>query len=415
MDKQLIPVSNIYRELNINRDSLNVWANHLGIRYIKIGRRNYCTIEEYLRIKEFYSQPNLDEIKLKLENEKRKNTCQKVYGGNSPMSSQQVKNKIRDNWLKKYGVEHPWELKEIRNKSKESLINRYGTDVVAHIPEVKEKKKETCLRKYGTEHAFQSQKIIEKSKKTKLEKYGDVNYNNREKAEKTCLEKYGMKNVTQVNEMKEKRIQTCLEKYGTEYYTQTQEMKDKSAKTSLEKYGVRKPSQSKEVQEKMKQTILKHYGVEHPLQSNELLRKSHKKWEVSGLENISFASKEEAYYYIYLKDNNYDFEYQVEYPVPYNDNENKKHIFIVDFKVNDKYVEIKGDQFFDSNGNAQFIYNQDNIVDNSKRLSQWKSKLEVIRNNSNIELILSSTFNKGGKNFYMKEYFDKNYQFIKKF
>lgn len=412
---ELITVPDICRELKTHGDSLRVWANHLGIQFIKLNNRNYCTQEDYLKLKDFYNQPNLKEIKLKLETEKRKKTCQIKYGGNSPMSSQKTKDKIKSTCLEKYGVDSAFKTKEVRNKIHKTLINRYGVDNIAYVPGVKEKKKKTCLEKYGVEYYTQTQEMKDKGIKTKTERYGDPNYNNREKCKLTCLEKYGQDNVTKVNGIKDKSIQTNLKKYGVEYYTQTQEMKDKSAKTSLERYGTRKPSQSKEVKEKMKETTFKHYGVEHPLQSNELLRKSHKKWQVVGLDNISFASKEEAYYYIYLKDNNYNFEYQVEYPIPYKDKEGSEHIFIVDFKVNDKYIEIKGDQFFDSNGNAQFVYNQNNVQDNIKRLSIWESKLEIIKNNDNIELILASTFNKGGKNFYMKEYFIKNYEFIKRF
>ena len=414
-DDKLIPVSLIKDELQMGRWSFSTWTEYLGIKIIKLWRTNYCTKSDYLKLKEFCNQPDIGNIKRQIKEEHRLKTCVERYGGNSPMSSPEVVNKIKNTCMKKYGVESVLKDKKIREKINDVLIGKYGTSTISNIPGVKEKTKKTCLKRYGVEYSAQSKQMIENAKRTKTERYGNSGYNNREKCKQTCLKKYGKSNVKQVDEVKEKGVHTCLEKYGVKYYTQTQDMKNKSEQTCMKNYGVRKPTQSKEVQEKMKRTIFEHYGVEHALQSNDILRKSHKKWEVCGLSNISFASKEEAYFYVYLKDHNYKFEYQVEYPLPYKDDDGQEHIFIVDFKVDDEYIEIKGNQFFDSEGNPKFIYNKNNIDDNRKRLRLWELKLDVIKSNNDIKLVLSKSFNKGGDYFYMKEYFNKNYTFIKKF
>jgi len=50
--------------------------------------------------------------------------------------------------------------------------------------------------------------------------------NNRKKAKKTCIEKYGVKNISQIEEVKEKKKETCLENNGYEHWVGTKEHKE---------------------------------------------------------------------------------------------------------------------------------------------------------------------------------------------
>jgi len=128
-------------------------------------------------------------------------------------------------------------------------------------------------------------------------------------------------NIEQYNNP-EKTKETCLKKYGTLSYSGTKECQDKIIKTSMIKYGVESPNQDKN---KFKKQI-KRYTYD----------------------NISFDSSWELAYYIWLKDNNIQFEYQPDISFEYFYN-NKKHIYHPDFKVDNDIIEIKGNHFIKNN------------------------------------------------------------------
>ena len=66
--------------------------------------------------------------------------------------------------------------------------------------------------------------------------------------------------------------------------------------------------------------------------------------------NINFDSSWELAYYIWLTDNNIEFEYQPNISFEYMVN-GKIHKYFPDFLINDEYIEIKGNQFFDKDNN----------------------------------------------------------------
>ena len=93
------------------------------------------------------------------------------------------------------------------------------------------------------------------------------------KARNTTLIKYGVKNISQLQEIKNKKKETTIKNYGVEHNSQCQDIKNKKVQTSLINNGVEYPQQSKEIREKSKQTCLNNYGVEYPSQSNEIKQK----------------------------------------------------------------------------------------------------------------------------------------------
>ena len=97
------------------------------------------------------------------------------------------------------------------------------------------------------------------------------------KLEKNNLEKYGVKNVFQIEEVKEKIKKTNLDKYGVEFISQNKEIQNKIRETNLEKYGVEYFLQNKEVHDRIKETTLEKYGVENISSNKEIKEKKKRK------------------------------------------------------------------------------------------------------------------------------------------
>lgn len=120
---------------------------------------------------------------------------------------------------------------------------------------------------------------------------------------------------------------------------------------------------------------------------------------VRELNNMEFDSKAEAYYYCYMKDHNHDIKH---HPLNlyYLDSNGKKRRYEVDFMVDGKLVEIKGDIQFDENGKPFF------------RKKSWQEKYDCMIEN-NVEMILSSEFDENGIYKHMRYYFHEKYSFVK--
>jgi hypothetical protein len=215
----------------------------------------------------------------------------------------------------------------------------------------RKKYKETCLKNFGCENVFQSEIIKNKIKNTNLINHNIEHYVNLDKAKQTNLERYGCENVFANTCIKEKIKQTCLERYGVEHYVNL----DKTKQTNLEKYG-----------------------VEYPIQCREVRLKQQTKYDYK---NICFDSSPEIALYIYLKDNNIDFEYQPDIRFEYSVND-KTHYYFPDFRIEDKYYEIKGDQFFDDCGRMINPYDrsQDALYE-SKHQCMKDNNVIILRNN----------------------------------
>lgn len=113
--------------------------------------------------------------------------------------------------------------------------------------------------------------------------------------------------------------------------------------------------------------------------------------------NMQFDSKSEAYYYCYMKDHNHDITYHP-LTLSFVDINNNHRIYEVDFLVDGKLIEIKGDNQFDKNGNP--IYKGES----------WKDKYDCMIKN-NVEIIKSKRLEGKGDLRFMKDYFYKFYSF----
>ena len=74
----------------------------------------------------------------------------------------------------------------------------------------------TCIRK--------DPKVNNKIIQTKMK--SGIYHNNRNKSKETCLKKYGVKNVSQVNKIKEKKKKTCLKNNGYECWVGSDKHKE---------------------------------------------------------------------------------------------------------------------------------------------------------------------------------------------
>lgn len=113
------------------------------------------------------------------------------------------------------------------------------------------------------------------------------------KMEEMNMLRYGVKNVFQLDSIKEKSKETCKEKYGVEYATQSKEFREKVKQTCIDKYGVENVCQSDEVQKKMIDTLKSNYGVENPSLSPEIVQKR-KETTFERFGHVSYLASEDC-------------------------------------------------------------------------------------------------------------------------
>lgn len=221
-------------------------------------------------------------------------------------------NKIA-NCLKKYGVRSTNDLPEVKKKKLKSRLDKNGG--VFWTDEEKKRIKETAIVHYGG-FGLASPELLKRARATNMQRYGKISYSQtNEFKEKLKNGEFGYKS----EKTKESIKQTCLAKYGVSSYSKTQEFKEKFENTSLKKYGVK-----------------------NPMQNHDVLIKSKKKYF---FENRYFDSAPEICYYIWLRDNNKNFEYKPNISYFYIFNGKIKK-YNPDFRVENEFVEIKGLHFF---------------------------------------------------------------------
>ena len=172
-------------------------------------------------------------------------------------------------------------------------------------------------------------------------------------ARNTVMLKYGVKNISQLEKIKNQKKKTTLKNYGVEHNSQSQEIKNKKIKTCLENNGVEHPQQSSYIRNKSKQKCLINYGVEHPQQCEEIMEKTSRK--AYKIKTFKFKSGKEIKCQGYepfaleeLIKNNIDENDIITgcKNVPsiwYNDESGKKHRHYVDIYIpnQNKCIEVK--------------------------------------------------------------------------
>ena len=191
--------------------------------------------------------------------------------------------------------------------------------------------KETCYTKYGVSNVMKDKETLEKLKQN-------------------FFEKFGVDNPQKLEKVRRKTKETNLKKYGNTCSLFGKDVIEKSNKTRIERFGTTYCLGNPKVREKSKQTSIKHFGVDHPSKSKTIKDKIRKHLRKKYLYNgIAFDSGWELVLYIYLTDKNISFDYQsgdsFEYVY-----DNVVHQYYPDFKIDGKFYEIKGKQFFNKDG-----------------------------------------------------------------
>ena len=263
-------------------------------------------------------------------------------------------------------------------------------------PNIQNKKKQTCLKKYGVDNYNKTDECKNKIKATCLEKYGVDSTNKldskKEKIKNINLERYGVENPGLSKIFREKAKQTCLEKYGVEYVFQANTVKEKIKETNIKKYGVESFLQTESCRNAMVTKNLETFGVEYPMQNHDIRVANQQKYFYN---NINFDSSWELAYYIWLTDNNIEFEYQPNILFEYYIND-KRHIYHPDFKVNNELIEIKGNQFFDNDNNLINPYSKEKLVEKQKCM--YDNDIKILKY-EDLKPIFSYIKNKYGKNY----------------
>lgn len=191
-----------------------------------------------------------------------------------------------------------------------------------------------------------------------------------------------------IRRMKKK---TCLDKYGVTHTSKLKENRQKAKETNKRLHG----SETYNNTPKREKSCLDKYGVSNPAKCHKIRLKSQTRYVYSG---IGFDSSWEIAYYIWLSDNHIEFEYQPSITFTYYF-QGKAHTYHPDFKVGEQLIEIKGDQYFDENGNMICPYNRKN--DNLYQL-KYKCMIKhniIIFRKKDIQQYLEYIETKYGKNY----------------
>ena len=276
--------------------------------------------------------------------------------------------------IDRYGVPHYAMDKHCYEQRCDKMEERYGVRNVYQLESVKRQAKQTKKERHGDENFVN----VQKGKQTKLQRYGDEHFNNRQKAKQTFIDHYGVDNNMK-SQKGLKEYQDALEKTfgkGIRNVSQIEKVKQKKVQTCRKNYGVDYPQQSSIINSKTRKTCLDIYGYEYALQSPDIKKVGHAKYFFDG---IYFDSKHELAYYMWLRDNSINFEYHPSISLVY-EYSGKKHVYQPDFIVDGKLVEVKGDHFFKEDGTMICPYNRkiDGLM-HAKQQCMENSKVKVLK------------------------------------
>lgn len=320
--------------------------------------------------------------------------------------------KVNVDYGKHCSKECVWDDPQFIANIKKTKKEKYGNENYVNV----EKCKKTKFEKYGNENYNNT----EKGKKTKQERYGDPFYNNREK-EKETVKKYIEENPNYYSDITKKQKETCLEKHGDPNYRNIEKQKEtwnqhklddpnfikdrqnriqettferhgfvspfeleetqiKSRKTMLERHGVEYSAQSLEIKEKWADSIEKRLGVRHnwsdpqtrkEIEQTNLKRygnpfgRTKKKYRYEG---IDFDTSFELIYFIYMRFQNKNVERNLSCSFDYEYN-GVSHRYFPDFKTEEGFVEMKGDQFFNNDGTMRNPWKEKDWTEEQKKES----------------------------------------------
>lgn len=184
------------------------WCNQNDCNWLRDSHKYSLTCSKSCKAKLNRNNPDVSE--------KRIATNMKRYGGNSPASSNIVRDKMNETLHKHYeqGMLSP----EIVNARRSTNLSKYGVDNPAKHQVIKDKVISTNLLLYGQQHfnMVQSHKII---------------------AKQEFVNKFGVDNPMKLDQIKQKCNDTMLSRYGVVRPLQNPAIVKKAKETFFAKYG----------------------------------------------------------------------------------------------------------------------------------------------------------------------------------
>lgn len=268
-------------------------------------------------------------------------------------------------------------LKKIH--SQQTNKERYGVTCNLQIKEVREKVKNNCIEKHGTDCYFKSKECKEKEHQYLEKLVTQYNLTHNDKLTNVT-------NIGQIPEIKDK-IKKSIQNRTIEQNELTNE---KRRKTCVIKYGAEHWTKNKEWLSNFQQEYFNKTGYYNPQQNPTIFNKRFSKY---CYETVYFDSSWELAYYIWLKDNNIEFEYHsgvyFEYKIG-----NKIKKYYPDFILKDRIIEIKSDYLL--NNNCKYRIPDEKMV-------CMKEHNVIIMCKSEMKPFLDYISNKYGRNF-LKEH-----------
>lgn len=249
--------------------------------------------------------------------------CGKDFILNWPYTALTCSPKCRGEYRKRSGI-----AKESAKKASKTLMMRYGVTNSAKAP-MKPKKCAYCGEEFIPVSSAQ--------KWCKRDHYGPCPVCGKPTK---ILDMYVGPTACS-KECRQKEIEaTNLKKYGAPCVFQSEEIKNK-IKSSLEsKYGVSHYSHTNEYRQKYNSTMIDRYGVINPMQNREShIKAAETRKSIAASDGTHLDSSYEVLVYDWLKGQGLEFDRQI--PISY-EYDGKAHITLVDFKVDDILLEVKG-------------------------------------------------------------------------
>lgn len=295
-------------------------------------------------------------------NEERKEIGQKILKKNN--ENPNVVESRKHIFDKIYGNKTEDEIKEIKNKRLHSLSNTW----------------ENRTKKDNLE-------MQNKSRKTRLKNHGDETWNNRDKAKKTYKERTGYEYWMQTpvaRKMQKERFENYTEEEMNTFRKSVSDglnnMDDKK-KTKCIQNRV-KTMKNKSDKEK-NQILIKKQNTWKQKTTEELhkihTKAAHNTCHKYIYKNLDFHSFDEMAFFIYNVEclhekiirNNLDFYFNYDY-------DNRVFSYYPDFKINEKYIEIKGLHFFENkNPNGKMICPYHKKEDTPETIAWRNGKFEA--------------------------------------
>ena len=296
----------------------------LGEKNISILTRLYC-LEHYLQEVPKCKNPNCPSHS-KVKWDKSKHKFNDFCSVKCSVNSEQTRERCRQTCLKNFNSENPFQSKIIQDKIRCKMVELYGVEHALQSEVFRYKAEQTSIKNNGTRNPFQSKKV-------------------RDKAKATLKKNHNVENPMQLESAKEKFNKTMQDRHGVDWAMQSKTIQEKAKAKNIKNLGVPFPMMSQQVKEKAIARCQELWGVDNYVQTYEYHKTSHKKYTNPKYPDMEFATSWEFKVYDFLTEHNIPFEYQPSISIPY-EYDGKQHTYHPDFRVGDRIVEVKGDQFF---------------------------------------------------------------------